>query len=149
MRGLLLGTDALQAFLADDATLHGWLSTQVLPLHAATVSIASLLASAEQMTNVTQRRLWSEKLGDEVPRRFGPKLQAFDLAAAKVWSALYVEMVAASAGTEATLIPEGELFVIAIAMAEDLDYIEARADWHGAISGLRQFDPWSSSRFPA
>jgi hypothetical protein len=106
--------------------------------------MAILLAAAERMENIIQRRRWSDKLIKDVTRRFGPRLWAFDLAAAREWSALYAQL----SGIASFEAPDGELFEISIAIAEGLIYLEARAPWHGAVRNLRQHDPWTDISYP-
>jgi hypothetical protein len=144
LSGLLLGSNALTALLADDIVLHTWLSGRADLLHTTTPSVAIILALVERMEDITQRRRWSEKLTEDVPRRFGPRLRAFDLAAAKEWSALYAQL----SGIASFEAPDGELFEISIAIAEGLIYLEARAPWHGAVRNLRQHDPWTDISYP-
>jgi hypothetical protein len=138
----LLGTSALKAFIAGDAALHTWLDQQEAPLSVSVVSVASLLASAEALKDVARRREWIERLTSDVPADFGPRLRVFDLMAAKQWSAVRVELGAT------VQVPEGELYVVATGLAEELDYVERRLDWHKHIRSLRQHDPWTATSYP-
>jgi hypothetical protein len=144
LSGLLLGTRALKEMISGSAASSGWLEAQGdVPLHASLASVALLLASAEAMTNVTRRRAWVEKLSEDIPASFGPRLLGFDLAAAKQWSA-----IRAGFGADDTF-EECDLFVVAAALAENLEYVAPREAWHVRISGLRQHDPWASKTYPS
>ncbi len=144
MSGLLLGTAALRRFIAADATLHDWLDRRPADtLHLSVVSIGEVLAQAEAKPDVSQRRLWSERLTTEIPADFGPRLHSFDLGAAKQWSALR-----ASLREVTDPIVESDLSVIAIVLDQQLDYVAPREAWQSRISGLRQHDPWTPTPSP-
>jgi hypothetical protein len=139
---LLLGTGAFKMLMAGEQAFADWLEAQGdMVVHLTHMSIASLLASAERMTDISHRRNWIERLTEEVPADFGPRLHGFDLAAAKQWSAV-------SAG-----LPQGvklvqlDLLVVSVALAEGFDYVAAREPWHEQVSGLVQHDPWTSKTF--
>lgn len=143
MSGLFLGTRALRGLVAGEPAVVDWLETMGdEPLHASLASVASLLAMAEAMTAVTQRRRWVERLTEDVPKRFGPRLHPFDLAAAKQWSAIRAGLTSSGG------IGECDLFVVATALAEDKSYVAPREDWHDLVNGLRQHDPWASKSYP-
>lgn len=144
MSGFLLGTAAFRDWLADDTTLHAWADTQSLPLYASTVSIALLLANVEKM-GATQRQLWTDTLVNEAPRRFGPRLRPFDHTAARRWGILRAEAEDSGVSLKGL---GSELFVIAIAIAEDLTYLERRKPFHEALPGLKQIDPWTNTSYP-
>jgi hypothetical protein len=141
--GVLLGTEALRQFVAGDQTLHDWLDQlSDVSLHLTVVSIAAVLAQAEAIDDVLQRRLWTERLVNQIPADFGPRLHDFDLPAAKKWSA-----VRASLKDNPPKLVESDLSVIAIALDHDLDYVAPRLPWHDRVSGLRQHDPWNSTSY--
>jgi predicted nucleic acid-binding protein len=140
---LLLGTRALKALIAGDPILTDWLSERGnQPLHVSTPSVAWLLASAETTKKVAARRQWIEELTEVIPARYGPRLHGFDLSAAKHWSAVRANL------DKDVQIEECDLFVIAVALAENLDYVAHREAWHGSVNGLRQHDPWTSKSYP-
>ena len=145
MSGLLLGTTGLQQLIAEDAVLKAWLDGREEPLFAATPSVASLLVQAERVPQVRKRWRWVEALRKDVPEIFGPRLKAFDILAAASWSALRLDL---EAELDKLLIPENELYVVAIALAEGFDYVEPRQTWHESIPALRQHDPWTGQSYP-
>jgi hypothetical protein len=144
LSGLLLGTRAVKEMIAGAPLLSGWLESQGSePVYASLASIAWLLASAETMTDVTSRRNWVERLSEDIPASFGPRLLTFDLACAKQWSAMRAGL------SEVDEIEECDLFVVATALAGAHDYVAPREPWHERISGLRQRDPWASKIYPS
>jgi len=144
MSGLVLGTAALRDWLAEDQKLHDWAQAQSLPLYATTPSVAMLLANVEKL-KPTQRKTWTDSLVREVPRRFGPRLRAFDLEAARQWSLLRAELDA-TPGNHKKM--GTELMVVAIAVSEDLTYVERRQVVHEVLPQLKQIDPWTNSTYP-
>jgi hypothetical protein len=142
---LLLGTVALRGFIAGDRQLHGWLDQRAGDhLHVAAMSIGEVLAQAEAKSDVQQRRLWIDRLTQEAPADFGPRLHSFDLPAAKLWSAIRVGL--------GNPLPRNvnpyDLTVVAIALDRELEYIAPRLPWHEQISGLRQHDAWTGTSYP-
>lgn len=143
MTGLLLGTSTLKETLAANPTISAWLEAQGdSSTHATLASIASLLASAERMPDVSKRRIWIDRLTEGIPADFGPRLHGFTLAAARQWSAARASVPAG------TIFVEHDLLVIAVALAEELIYVAPREPWHDNITGLQQYDPWTSKSYP-
>jgi hypothetical protein len=139
----LLGTQALKGLIAGDPVFSSWLEARGSEVvHVSLASVALLMACAEAMTNVANRRAWIERLSEDIPAKFGPRLHGFDLAAAKQWSAVRAGLTSVDA------IEECDLFVIAVALAQDLDYVAPREEWHSAVNNLRQHDPWASKSYP-
>jgi predicted nucleic acid-binding protein len=143
--GLLLGTYALKRFIVGDQTLHDWLEARPNDqLHVTAMSLAELLAEAESLSDVAQRRLWIERLTQQIPADFGPRLHSFDLPAAKQWSAVRASLGDWPAGAN-----PNDLSVVAVTLDDDLDYIAPRETWHEQVSGLRQHDVWTGKSYPA
>jgi hypothetical protein len=143
VKGLLLGTTALKLSIAGEPALLDWLESQGdTPLHTTYASVASLLATAEGMTDVSLRREWIERLTEDVPANFGPRIHGFDLAAARNWSAVRAVIA------PATKLVQHDLLVVAVALSEELDYVAPREPWHDAVSNLRQQDPWTRTSYP-
>ncbi len=145
MSEFLLGTVALRGFIAGDRQLHGWMEQRVGDhLHVTAVSIGEVLAQAEAKSDVRQRRLWIERLTQELPADFGPRLHSFDLPAAKQWSAIRVAL----GETMPADINPYDLSVVAIALDLQLEYIAPRLPWHDQVCGLRQHDVWTGTSYP-
>ncbi len=145
MSELLLGTVALRGFIAGDRKLHGWIDQRVGDhLHVTALSIGEVLAQAEAKSDVRQRRLWIDRLTQELPADFGPRLHGFDLPAAKQWSAIRVGL----GETMPADINPYDLAVVAIALDRQLDYVAPRLPWHHQVSGLRQHDAWTGTSYP-
>lgn len=145
MSELLLGTFALRRFIARDAVLHGWLERREEEdhLHVTAISVGQVLAQAEALTDVQQRRRWIDVLTQEIPSDFGPRLHSFDMPAARRWSAIRASF---DNHLQADIDPY-DLIVVAVALENSLDYVAPRSRWHEQITGLRQHDVWTGTSY--
>lgn len=139
MTGVLLGRVALQKMIVGDTQLQAWQATREPTelLYTTFVNVAELLAMAEANPKVEQRRRWVERLTQDVPAQFGPRLLPFELKAAKSWSAMRVQLDTAKGWSDP------ELQTAAIAAAEQLTYVAPGAPWLDQLSELDHADPWA------
>lgn len=149
MSGLLLGADAIEDLIAGDPLIVDWLtSRENQPTSASFSTIAFLLAQAHETEDVAQRELWLEEV-----RRFphGPNIQmyGFDLEAAEKWAVNWANLSADKTINAKADVDFGELQLIAICLAQSLDYVAPRRPWHAKVAHLKQHDPWQGQSYGA